>query len=416
MIDRKEGVADRTADGQPRVFISYSQDSRAHRDRVRHLADRLVSDGVDVHLDQYEEAPTQGWPQWMREQVAVADHVVAVCTETYRRRFEGAEAPGRGLGATWEGAILTQALYEAAGRNEHVIPVVFDRGDLVHVPAVLQPTTRYVLEDEDGYERLYRRLTNQPAVRKPPLGNIRVLAEDVGPAPRTAGGAVAPITPAEAESLTQRACALVPGRARLGGLALCVAVAAGPQRAVLRPAELERAELSDAIAQLALFGPHAVLAREEGTRPRREGQFVALVQERAGVLFDAEASVSVLQAARAERSPLSGGSINVVIEEELGERTERALGLIADVLDRLDADGELLYVAPVAAVLGGRYSGWRTRAEEAASPTSWALSNAAPERAVVVLSPAARPRAALRSEAARLAEDFVVLLRREWKP
>ncbi|NOT02526.1 MAG: toll/interleukin-1 receptor domain-containing protein [Phycisphaerales bacterium] len=42
------------------VFISYSHDSPGHSDRVRELADRLISQGIAVELDQYH--PRAGCP------------------------------------------------------------------------------------------------------------------------------------------------------------------------------------------------------------------------------------------------------------------------------------------------------------------------------------------------------------------
>jgi len=52
-------------DDAPRIFLSYSHDSDEHRERVLALADRLRADGIDAHLDQYELAPAQGWPNWV---------------------------------------------------------------------------------------------------------------------------------------------------------------------------------------------------------------------------------------------------------------------------------------------------------------------------------------------------------------
>jgi hypothetical protein len=48
----------------PKVFISYSHDSREHIDRVRELSDRLRAEGIDCILDQYEASPPEGWPRW----------------------------------------------------------------------------------------------------------------------------------------------------------------------------------------------------------------------------------------------------------------------------------------------------------------------------------------------------------------
>jgi hypothetical protein len=111
----------------------------------------------------------------MENQIAWADWVLVICTETYCRRFNGQEEEGKGLGARWEGAIITQRLYEQAGNNAKFIPVAFSSEDAQHVPELLKPTTRYSLNDEAQYDELYRRLTNQPAIPMPPLGSIRRL-------------------------------------------------------------------------------------------------------------------------------------------------------------------------------------------------------------------------------------------------
>lgn len=160
-------------DHPPRVLISYSHDSATHRDRVRALADRLRGEGIDVRLDQYTPHPPEGWPRWMQRQIDEADYIVVVCTETYRRRFEGREPPAVGRGVTWEGLVLTQALYDAGALNHRILPVSFAGAAEEVVPTPLRPYTRYTLDNE--YEALYRRLTGQPATPPPPLGPRRVL-------------------------------------------------------------------------------------------------------------------------------------------------------------------------------------------------------------------------------------------------
>jgi class 3 adenylate cyclase len=157
----------------PRVFISYSHDSEEHKDRVLALAERLREDGIDCEIDQYEEAPAEGWPRWMQDRLAWADHVLVVCTAPYAARFQGRGEPGRGKGAKWEGAIVTQEIYDAEGRNTKFIPVLINAADLEHVPTVLRPATWHVLSSEDEYERLYRRLTGQPLVTRRAVGALR---------------------------------------------------------------------------------------------------------------------------------------------------------------------------------------------------------------------------------------------------
>lgn len=146
-----------------RVFISYTHDSTEHKNRVWELCERLLKDGLDCRIDQHEFSPPEGWPRWCRDQVKEARFVLVVCTETYKRRYEGTEEARKGLGAKWEGFIITQELYEAEGRNSKFIPLVFSAQDTKYIPIELRAATRYVLDGEDDYENLLRHLTDQPA-------------------------------------------------------------------------------------------------------------------------------------------------------------------------------------------------------------------------------------------------------------
>src|SRR6266403_1840304 len=159
-----------------RVFISYAHESESHNERAFELAERLRSEGVDCHIDQYEISPAEGWPRWSRNQIQQADFVLVVCTETYQIRFEGSEVRGTGAGAKWEGAIITQALYDSQGRNTKFIPIVFDSEDVKHIPGEMRGGTYYILNSDNEYEDLYRHLTNQPKAVKRDLGRLRSLS------------------------------------------------------------------------------------------------------------------------------------------------------------------------------------------------------------------------------------------------
>jgi hypothetical protein len=110
----------------PKVFISYSWDSPKHKDDVLKLADRLRDDGIDCNIDRYEVSPPEGWPRWMSDQIEESDFVLVVCTEQYKRRFQGKEEPGKGKGVTWEGAIINQVIYDYDKKKKtKFIPVIF---------------------------------------------------------------------------------------------------------------------------------------------------------------------------------------------------------------------------------------------------------------------------------------------------
>ena len=49
------------------VFLSYSHDSDAHRERVLGLAWALRSHGIDVELDQFHNDEILDWPRWCNE-------------------------------------------------------------------------------------------------------------------------------------------------------------------------------------------------------------------------------------------------------------------------------------------------------------------------------------------------------------
>ena len=162
----------------PTAFITYTHETAEHNTRVLDLAKKLRADGVACELDRFEVSPPEGWPLWTLKMTEEPDFVIVVCTETYAFRFRGNETAGKGKGATWEGRLILENLYEA-GENHRVIPVVFEEQDVDHVPSVLKSATYYNLSMKSGYPDLYRALTNQPHVTRPTLGPVRRYLPDL---------------------------------------------------------------------------------------------------------------------------------------------------------------------------------------------------------------------------------------------
>jgi Effector-associated domain 7/SEFIR domain len=162
-------------DIKSKVFISYSHDSETHRNRVLELADRLRLDGIDANIDQYEQSPSKGWANWMLDEIEAAEFVLIICTEQYERRFRGKEEIGKSKGVTWEGSIITQSLYDGQGRNLKFIPVLLNANDESFVPIPLRSSNIYKLDRVDGYDLLYRRLTDQHEIPPPVVGTVKKL-------------------------------------------------------------------------------------------------------------------------------------------------------------------------------------------------------------------------------------------------
>ncbi|MBW4470469.1 MAG: GUN4 domain-containing protein [Stenomitos rutilans HA7619-LM2] len=167
-----------------KVFISYSWDSEEHKGKVLSLANTLRNPwGVETEIDQYVKArppytPDKGWDIWMNERIQWAEFVLIICTEAYKRRFEGDEELGSGLGVTWEGGIIRQHLYNAQLRNIKFIPFVFSSQDLPHIPDVFGTHDRYKFEDETSFRELCYRLRKEPifVIPDPLFSNVTSVA------------------------------------------------------------------------------------------------------------------------------------------------------------------------------------------------------------------------------------------------
>lgn len=157
-----------------KVFISYSHDSPEHSERVLALSERLRDDGITTQLDQYVNGtPGKGWPRWMLDQLDGADFVLIVCTETYYRRFRGHEEPGKGKGADWEGAIITQEIYDKRSDTLKFVPVLFLATDESFIPEPSRSLTYYLLNAEKNYNSLYDFLLGQAGVEPGTIGTLK---------------------------------------------------------------------------------------------------------------------------------------------------------------------------------------------------------------------------------------------------
>lgn len=158
-----------------KVFVSYSWDSEAHQQRVKQLVDDLRNDGFEATMDLYALNPPEGLPAWMLNSIRKADYVLMVITETYRKRCEGDEDPGKGKGVKWETGIITRRIFQDEFRNGKFLPVVLNQSDVAAIPSVLLGNVYFDVSDPNGLERLVRLMSDQPEYVPPPIGRTPVL-------------------------------------------------------------------------------------------------------------------------------------------------------------------------------------------------------------------------------------------------
>lgn len=150
----------------PKVFISYSWEDNDHKAWVKELADRLISDGIDATVDQYDLQLGDRLPQFMEQSIVQSDYVLIICTPSYKKKSDT-----RTGGVGYEGHIISGELL-SKGNERKFIPIV--RKGLVKnvLPICLEGKLAIDLSDTTNYEHNYQDLitTLYGAKKKPSLG------------------------------------------------------------------------------------------------------------------------------------------------------------------------------------------------------------------------------------------------------
>ena len=126
----------------PRVFMSYSHDDDVHKGWVLQLATRLVANGVDVLLDQWDLSLGSDLPRFMETGLTDAARILAVCNADY---VEKANLGEGGIG--YEKMILTGQLMRDVA-SDRIIPVIRKNSRAQVLPTFLS-TRLYIDFRED---------------------------------------------------------------------------------------------------------------------------------------------------------------------------------------------------------------------------------------------------------------------------
>lgn len=160
-------------ENNPKVFISYSHENEIFENKILEFANKLRSQGMDTNVDLYEEAPIEGWPKWMDNQIRMADFVLVVITKSYYDKCYVGDIKGKGV--SWEVNIVYQYIYDNFSGNSKFIPVFFNNVDEQYILTPLKPFTFYNIGNEIGFDKLYWRLRGITKAQKPALGKLRPL-------------------------------------------------------------------------------------------------------------------------------------------------------------------------------------------------------------------------------------------------
>lgn len=152
-----------------RTFISYSHDSKAHKEWVESLASTLHQGGVEVVLDQWDIDYGDDLPGFMEKGITESHRVIIVCTDQYIKK-----ANERIGGVGYEKTIFTAEMLGDEVNRRKFIPVVRNVSGAQKLPTFVG--AMYYADLSDGADEdaivaeLIRQIHEIPK-SKPPLGS-----------------------------------------------------------------------------------------------------------------------------------------------------------------------------------------------------------------------------------------------------
>jgi len=170
---------------RPKAFISYSWSTPGHCDLIRSYAERLVNDGIDVILDQWNLSEGQDKNAFMEKMVTdeSVSHVLIFSDQEYAQK-----ADKRKAGVGTESQIISQEVYNKVDQKKF-IPIVCERqeNNEPYLPVFLQSRIWIDFSTSESvnknWERLLRALYNKPIHEKPSLGKAPSYITDVAKRP-----------------------------------------------------------------------------------------------------------------------------------------------------------------------------------------------------------------------------------------
>ena len=103
----------------PRVFISYTGTNKDNASWVKSLAIALRKEGVDARLDAFHLKPGFDLPQWMTNEVIMAEKVLLICDKYYMEK-----ADFRKGGVGWETMVIQGDMLAQGDNKQKYIAII----------------------------------------------------------------------------------------------------------------------------------------------------------------------------------------------------------------------------------------------------------------------------------------------------
>lgn len=152
----------------PKIFIHYSWDSEIHKTWTLYLANRLMSDGVDLIFDQYD-LKLGANSNYFMEQISNASKVILIMTPSYKIK-----ADNRTSGVGYEYQIITTEFSKSISTNTKFLPILRDGDINSSIPTFLQAFIHLDIRNDSDFEikyiELLKNIYDEPINPKPAIG------------------------------------------------------------------------------------------------------------------------------------------------------------------------------------------------------------------------------------------------------
>lgn len=149
-----------------RVFISYSGTTKEHSEWVASFGTFLRANGVNARLDQWHLRRGMDLPQWMTNEIKLADRVLIISDARYADR-----ADGRSGGVGWETMLIQGDMLGLSVESNKYITIVkeedFDKG----VPRYLKTKFCVHWKNSSDYNQISNEILTEiyESILEPPL-------------------------------------------------------------------------------------------------------------------------------------------------------------------------------------------------------------------------------------------------------
>jgi hypothetical protein len=128
--------------GEPRVFVSYVQESPAHKAAVIKLCQLLREHDIDVRYDQQNLDVRRNWDPWSNAQILRSDYVIVIASPAYQAAGDGSLPTGQNLGIQSEYLRLADLLHRYRDEwTKRILPVVLPGRSVSEIPLSFLPGT-----------------------------------------------------------------------------------------------------------------------------------------------------------------------------------------------------------------------------------------------------------------------------------